>query len=202
MFLLWQTLTLFIHWKHTWDLCMSSLPCHSLSLHTLYTCRTLQIWITSSNNRFPSNSICVVYARYWPKAQHTHTPAKPSIFTVWQMTVSVHFIVFQTCKHTRQWLWNNHIQDMVSTNKIENIIFIFIYCIPKQMNTASLLKPEFSLYIYINEYYISFTSVHNGITCCFFSTQSFPGTLHIPSEILFRKDYWSRISYSLQLIVL
>lgn len=78
---------------------------------------------------------------------HTHI-SKTSILTVWQMTVSVHFIVFQTCKHTRQWLWNNHIQDMVSTNKIENIIFIFIYCIPKQMNTARLLKPEFSLYIY------------------------------------------------------
>lgn len=42
---------------------------------------------------FSSNSICVVYARYWPKAQHTHTSAKPpfSLCGKWQWVSTLLF---------------------------------------------------------------------------------------------------------------
>ena len=113
------------------------------------------------------------------------------------MTVSAPFIVFQTCKHTRRWLPNNHIQDMVSTNKIENIIFIFIYCIPKQMKIASLQKPECSrTLIFLNIYYryiykVDFIYIDSIWTHPLIDSSwhsPFPGTLHITSGTMFIKN--------------
>lgn len=136
------------------------------------------------------------------------------------MTVSAPFIVFQTCKHTRRWLPNNHIQDMVSTNKIENIIFIFIYCIPKQMKIASLQKPECSRtliflniyyrYIYIYIYKVDFIYIDSIWTHPLFDSSQhspFPGTLHITSGTMFIKnsvwllvkDELTSVAYSLSL---
>lgn len=53
------------------------------------------------------------------------TDTRKPMFTMWRVTASAPFIDFQTCKQTRQWLQNNHIQHMASTNQIENRFYSY-----------------------------------------------------------------------------